>query len=299
MKKLMRLTKSKKDNMVAYLCLSPAIVGLLFLTIIPIFGVLGLSFTNWSGLTSPDFVGLQNYKKIFTEDFFFTKSLIVTLYYAFGAVVSSIIYAFFVSIILNQRIPARGVARSIFFIPYIIPVVATSVVWSWLYDCNFGVLNFVLNTLGFDKSLFLQGEKTVVPSLIFIAVWTCGNLIVIFLAGIQNVPRAYLEAVEIDGGNAWHKFRHVTIPMMTPIIFFNFLMCMITNLQVFVPAQALTRGGPNDSSLFIVYLIYREGFMKNNFGYASSISLIFFIFIAILTGLIFKASNKVVFYEGK
>ncbi len=295
----MRITKSYKDNMVAYLCLSPAILGLLFLTIIPILGVIGISFTNWSGLKEPAFVGFDNYVKIFTEDFFFYKSALVTVYFAFGAVITSIIYAFFVSIMLNQRIPARGIIRSIYFIPYIIPIVATNVVWSWLYDCNFGAFNFIINSLGFDKSLFLQGEKTVVPSLILIAVWSTGNLIVIFLAGIQNVPRAYLEAVEIDGGNTWHKFRHVTVPMMTPIIFFNFLMSMINNLQVFVPAQALTKGGPNDSSLFLVYLIYREGFMKNNFGYACAISLIFFVFIAALTGFIFKTSDKWLFYEGK
>jgi len=298
-KKLMRITKSNKDNLVAYLCLSPAILGLLFLTIIPIIGVIGLSFTNWSGLTNPAYVGIDNYIKVFTEDFFFTKSVLVTIYYAFGAVVTSIIYAFFIAIILNQKIPARGLMRSIFFIPYIIPVVATNVVWSWLYDSNFGAFNFILNTLGFDKSLFLQGEKTVVPSLMLIAVWTAGSLIIIFLAGIQGVPKAYLEAVEIDGGNTWHKFRHVTVPMMTPIIFFNFLMSMIANLQVFIPAKALTNGGPNDSSLFLVYLIYREGFGKNNMGYACAISFIFFVFIAVLTVVIFKTSNKWLFYEGK
>lgn len=295
----MRITKSNRDNIVAYLCLSPAILGLIFLTVIPIIGVIGLSFTNWSGLTNPSFVGIDNYVKIFTEDLFFTKSILVTVYYAFGAVVSSIIYAFLIAIVLNQRIPARGILRSIFFIPYIIPVVAVNVVWSWLYDCNFGAFNFILNSLGFDKSLFLQGEKTVVPSLILVAVWTAGSLIIIFLSGLQNIPKAYLEAVDIDGGNTWHKFIHVTIPLMTPIIFFNFLMSMIANLQVYIPAKALTNGGPNDSSLFLVFLIYREGFMKNNMGYACAISFVFFVFIAALTAIIFKTSNRWLFYEGK
>ncbi len=269
------------------------------LTIFPLIGVIIISFTEWTGLQLPSFVGIDNYTNIFTQDFFFYKSALVTLYFAVGAVIGGIIYSFIIAMMLNQNIPVRGFWRSVYFIPYIIPAIAVNVVWQWLYDANFGVFNFVLNSLGMDKSLFLQGEGSAVPSLIMMTVWGSGSLIVIFLAGLQNVPKTYLEAVEIDGGNAWHKFRNVTIPMMTPIIFFNFLMSIITNLQVFVPAFSITRGGPNNMTLFIVYLIYREGFLRNNMGYACALSLIFFVFIAALTALIFKTSDKWLFYEGK
>jgi multiple sugar transport system permease protein len=293
------MNKSVKTNLVAYLCIAPALLGLFALTIIPILGVIVISFTQWTGLQPPSFIGVENYINIFTQDLFFAKSALVTLYFALGAVIGGILYSFIVAMMLNQKVPARGFWRSVYFIPYIVPAIAVNVVWSWLYDANFGVFNYVLNLFGFDKSLWMQSEITAVPSLILMTIWGSGSLIVIFLAGLQNVPKTYLEAVEIDGGNAWHKFRYVTVPMMTPIIFFNFLMSMIGNLQVFVPAFSITHGGPNNATLFIVYLIYREGFMRNNMGYACALALIFFVFIALLTALIFKTSNKWLFYEGK
>ena len=295
----MKMKRSTKNNLVAYAFITPALIGLFALTIIPMIGVIVMSLTQWTGLQPPSFIGVSNYANIFKNDLFFTKSVFVTLYFAFGAVISAMIYSFVIAIMLNQKIPARGFWRSLFFIPYIIPAVAVNVVWSWLYDANFGVFNYILNQLGFDKSLWIQSETMVVPSLIFMTVWGAGSLIVIFLAGLQNVPRVYLEAVEIDGGNAWHKFWYIIIPMMTPIIFFNFLMSIIGNLQVFVPAFSITHGGPNNASLFFVYLIYREGFMRNNMGYACALSMLFFVFIAILTAIIFKTSNKWLFYEGK
>lgn len=295
----MKMKRSTKTNIIAYLCIAPALVGLFGLTIIPIFGVIAMSLTQWTGLQKPSFIGIENYINIFTQDLFFTKSVIVTIYFAFGAVICGMIYSFLIALLLNQKIPARGFWRSVFFIPYIIPTVAVSVVWSWLYDANFGVLNYVLNFFGLNKSLWIQSEEMVVPSLIFMTIWGSGSLIIIFLAGLQGVPKSYLEAVEIDGGSAWHKFKYVTFPMMTPIIFFNFLMSIIGNLQVFVPAFSITHGGPNNASLFFVYLIYREGFMRNNMGYACALSLIFFMFIAILTAIIFRTSDKWLYYEGK
>ena len=295
----MKMKQSTRTNIVAYLFIAPALIGLFALTIIPIIGVIAMSLTQWTGLQSPSFIGIDNYANIFTNDIFFVKSALATLYFAFGGVVGGMIYSFVIAVMLNQKIPARGFWRSLFFIPYIIPAVAANVVWSWLYDANFGVFNFILNLLGFDKSLWIQSETMVVPSLVFMTIWGSGSLIVIFLAGLQNVPRTYLEAVEIDGGNAWHKFRYITIPMMTPIIFFNFLMSIIGNLQIFVPAFSITHGGPNNASLFFVYLIYREGFMRNNMGYACALSMLFFVFIAIITTIIFKTSNKWLYYEGK
>lgn len=296
---MIRQKRISRQTIVAYLCIAPALLGFFMLTLLPVLGVIVISFTRWTGLQPPSWVGFENYTSIFTKDLFFFKSVVVTLYFALGSVIGSILYSFFVAILLNRDIPGRSILRSIYYVPAIVPVMAVNIVWAWMYDANFGLFNFIINSLGMDKSLWIYGETTSVPSLVLMTVWGTGNLIVIFLAGLQNVPKAYLEAVEIDGGNAWHKFRNVTIPMMTPIIFFNFLMNIITNLQVFVPSLALTNGGPNDSTLFMVFLIYREGFIRNNMGYACSISFIFFIFIAILTALIFYSSNKWVYYEGK
>lgn len=295
----MRIKESSKTNLVAYLCLTPALLGLIMLTILPMIGVMVLSLTEWTGFKPPSYIGFENYVNIFTKDFFFSKSVFVTLYFALGAVISGIVYSFTVAMLLNQKVPGRSFWRSVYFIPYIMPAIATNVVWSWLYDPNFGAFNFVLKSFGLNSSMFIQGETTAIPSLVVMTAWGAGSLIVIFLAGLQNVPRAYLEAVEIDGGNAFHKFRHVTIPMLTPIIFFNFLMSVIANMQVFVPAFSLTKGKPNNQTLFLVYLIYREGFQKNNMGYSCAIALIFFVIIALMTLVIFKTSNKWLFYEGK
>lgn len=296
---IMKKRGALKNSLTAYLYLSPALIGLLFLTVIPILGVAGISLTHWTGLEPPTFVGLQNYEKIFAHDFYFASSVFATLYFALGSVVFGIVYSFGIAMLLNQKIPGRGFWRSVFFIPYIVPAITVNVVWAWMYEANFGVLNFFLNEIGFDKLPWLNDEHFSIPSLVILTVWGCGSLIVIFLAGLQNVPRTYMEAVDIDGGNFWHKFRHITLPMMSPIIFFNFLISMVTNLQAFVPAYALTKGGPSDSTLFMVYLIFREGFTHNNFGYASGLSLIFFIFIAALTALIFATSRRWMFYEGE
>lgn len=149
-----------------------------------------------------------------------------------------------------------------------------------------------------ENVLFLNDSKTVLPSLAMVAVWLSGNLIVIFLAGLQNVPRIYHEAAEIDGANAWQRFGHVTIPSMTPIIFYNLLMSLITNMQVVTPSMALTQGGPNKQTMFITYLMYRYAFKSNQIGYACAISFVFFIIIAIFTGIVFSTSKTWVYYEG-
>jgi len=295
----MKGIRNSRTSFIAYGYLAPALLGLFFLTIFPFFGVIGISLTKWSGLEAPTFRGFGNYTAIFTTDFYFAHSVAATLYYAVGAVISGLIYSFAVAFMLNKKVPARGFWRSVFFLPYIVPAIGSSIVWSWMYEANFGVFNFVLRMLHLGRLQWLQDERYATPSLIVMAVWGCGSMIVIFLAGLQNVPTSYLEAVEIDGGNAWHKFRHITIPMMTPIIFFNFLMSMISNLQVFVPAYTLTQGGPSDSTLYMVYLIYREGFMRNNFGHASALSLIFFVFIAALTVIFFTTSRRWIYYEGE
>ena len=157
----------------------------------------------------------------------------------------------------------------------------------------------ILNLVGLTKVKWLGNELTATPALGIMTIWGFGNFIVIYLAGLQGIPRTYLEAVEIDGGNAWHKFRHVTLPLLSPVILFNVLMSIVANLQVFVPALSITRGGPNSSTLYMVYYIFRQGFQNNRFGYASAVSLIFFAFIAVVTAVIYATSRKWMFFEGE
>lgn len=282
----------------AYLCLLPAFLGLTFLTYLPLLAVLGISFYKWSGLGSPEFIGIGNYVKLFTIDPYIKDSIRVTVLFAIFAVLGSMIYSLFVAMLLNRKIPARTFWRAVFYVPYVLPAAAIYIGWSWLYEANFGFFNFVLSKMGLHKILFIADSKYVVPSLALIAVWLSGNLIVIFLAGLQNVPRVYHEAAEIDGANGWQRFRNVTLPCMTPIIFYNLLMSLIANMQIVTPALALTNGGPGNASRFMTYLMYDQAFVNNKIGYACSVSFVFFIIIAIFTGILFATSKSWIFYEG-
>jgi multiple sugar transport system permease protein len=286
------------ETRAAYLFLIPALVGLTVLTYGPLLAVFILSFFNWRGALTPSFTGIVNYIRLFTEDPYFIDSIKVTCYFSLLAVTCSMIYSLAVAILLSRKIPARGFFRAVFYLPYILPAVAVYIGWAWLYESNFGLFNYLLSLLRIDKVHFIADPKLVVPSLVVIAVWQSGNLIVIFLAGLQNVPGVYYEAAEIDGANAWQRFCHVTIPCMTPIIFYNVLMAIVTNLQVVTPALALTSGGPGNSSMFLTYLMYRYAFRSGQLGYASAISFIFFIIVAIFTSILFATSKEWVFYEG-
>ena len=289
---------AKKEAHTAYLFLIPAFIGLIVLTYLPLVAILVLSFFRWKGAGTPSFIGIENYVRLFTTDPYFVESIKVTCYFSVLAVVGSMLFSLVVAMLLNRKIPARGFFRAVFYLPYILPAVAVYIGWAWLYESNFGLFNYILTKMGVHKVNFIADPDYVVPSLALIAVWLSGNLIVIFLAGLQNVPRVYHEAAEIDGANSWQRFVHVTLPSITPIIFYNLLMALVTNLQIVTPALALTNGGPGKSSMFMTYLMYRYAFKTANFGYASSISFVFFIIIAIFTGFVFATSRKWVFYEG-
>lgn len=283
---------------VAYICLIPAFVGLIFLTYLPLFGVLGVSLTNWTGLKSPEFIGFENYIKIFTTDPYIKDSIIATIYFAVLSVIGGMVYSLFIAMLLNRKIPARGFFRAVFYVPYVLPAVAIYVGWSWLYEANFGFFNYLLSEMGLNKILFIADSSYVIPSLSLISVWLAGNLIVIFLAGLQNVPGVYHEAAEMDGANGWQRFRHITLPCMTPIIFYNLLLSLIANLQVVTPALALTNGGPGNSSRFLTYLMYDQAFVNYKLGYACATTVIIFVILAAFTVVLFKTSNLWIYNEG-
>jgi multiple sugar transport system permease protein len=284
--------------LVGYICILPAILGIFLFTIGPMLYSLYLSFTDWNILTDAKWVGLANYVNIFTKDLFFYNSLKATAYYSAGAVIASMIYAFIIALFLNQNIRGRSLFRAIFFIPSIIPVLASSIIWTWLYDVDFGVINYLLGWVGIDKQLWIGSPQTSVLSLIILAVWGSGNVIVIFLAGLQDVPKHLLEAVEIDGGNWWHKLRSVTIPLMTPIIFYNVILGLVNSFTTFTQAYTMTKGGPADSTLFYAFFIHREAFEHQSMGYACALAWILFVIISILTYVLFRSSSGWVHYEG-
>ena len=293
-----RASVLKSESRTAYLCLIPSFIGLVVLTYVPLLAVCGLSFFQWEGVGTPTWVGLANYVKLFTKDPYFLDSIKVTVYFSVLSVFGSIVYSLVIAMLLNRNIPARGFFRAVFYLPYVLPAMAVYIGWSWLYETNYGLFNYLLSFFGINKIMFIASEQWVVPSLALIAVWLSGNLIVIFLAGLQNVPRVYHEAAEIDGANSWQRFWNVTVPCMTPIIFYNLLMSLITNMQVITPALALTQGGPGNSSRFISYVMYTYAFKSMKMSYACAINFIFFIIIALFTAVLFITSKSWVFYEG-
>jgi multiple sugar transport system permease protein len=278
----------------------PVILGLLVWVIAPMIGVLLISLTDWNVLKTPNWVGISNYVKLFTTDLYFWNTLKVTFYYVVLNTACATLYSLIVAMLLNQKIRGRGIYRSIFYLPTIVPIVASSALWLWLFNPDFGLFNVMLRGIGLHKSLWLSSQTTVVPSIVLMSVWGgAGNAIVIFLAALQGVPRELLEAVEIDGGNWWHRFRAITLPMISPVTFFNVVTGLINSFAIFTQSYVMTNGGPNNSSLFYVLLLYREGFQRNNLGGAAALSWVLIVIVSILSLLIFRTSRRWIYYEGE
>ncbi len=292
---------ARQEARAAKLFLIPAFLGLTFITYLPLLAVFILSFFKWTAIMpQPIFVGLNNYIKLFTKDMFFWTSVKVTVLYAVLTVCISMIYSMTIAMLLNRKVPARGFFRAVFYVPYIIPAMAVYMSWALLYNPDFGVLNALLVKSGLPKMSFLVDSRFIIPSLAVIAVWASGNLIVIYLAGLGNVPRVYHEAAEIDGASFWKRLIHITFPCMTPIIFYNLLMSLIANMQVVVPS--LIYAGSNRTTYpeytFMSFLMYRTGFINNELSYASTISFVFFVIIGVFTLILFATSKSWLFYEG-
>lgn len=300
-KKIKAYSFSKREAKYGILFAMPAILGLLLFTIGPMIASFVLSFTDYRGVNSINFIGLHNYTRLFNgEDAFFAKSLGVTFYYAILSVPLSLIVAFIIALLLNQDyIKGKAVFRTIYYLPSIVPAVASSMIWLWLLNPDLGLVNHILSSLHLPTSNWIFSEKAVIPSLAIMSAWGAGSTMVIFLAGLQGVPRSLYEAIEVDGGNAFHKFRYITIPMMTPTIFFNLVMGSIGAFQAFTSAFIMTKGGPNNASLFYNFYLYREAFTVGEMGHACALAWILFVILVVVTSVYFKSANRWVYYESE
>ncbi len=304
--RLGHLANTKKKNayrqeaILGVLFAMPAILGFIIFTLGPMLASLILSFTDYAVFNKLKFVGFENYINLFNGDNpFFYKSILVTFYYVALSVPLGLTFHFFLAVLMNRKIKFRGIYRAVFYLPTILPIAATCTVWMWLFNPDFGLLNYLLGFLGIPKLMWIGSEAGVVPSIVLTAVWIAGNTMVTFLAGLQDIPRQMLEAVDVDGGNAFHKLRHITIPMVSSTIFFNFIMGIINGFQVIVQPMMMTAGGPNNSSLFYGMFLYKEAFEFSRMGSACAIAWVLFIIIMIFTGLTFKSSPMWVYYEGE
>ncbi|ASA22429.1 carbohydrate ABC transporter permease [Paenibacillus donghaensis] len=292
--------RAAKELCYGLLFASPVLAGYLLLVLVPIAASIYLSFTSYSVGTVPEWLGIANYKNLFSgADPFFYPAVRATFYYVFVSVPLGIILSFFAALLLNQKIVGRSFFRGIFYLPVIIPLAASSMVWMWLLQPDFGIVNYLLELLHLPTSQWLGDTTSVVPTLILFSFWTLGNTIVIFLAGLQGIPRHLYEAIEIDGGSGFHKLIYITIPMSSSIIFFNTVIAFINGFQVFVQPSVMTQGGPNNRSLFYVLYLFNEGFKSSRMGSASAIAVLLFLVIALFTAMIFFFSKSLVYYEGK
>jgi len=234
---------------------------------------------------------------MFSSDPLFPKSMAATLYYALGSVPLTLFLAFIVASLLNQKVPGLAIFRTMFYLPVLMPSIANTVLWLWIFNPDFGLLNSALRAAGLPGSQWIYSETMAVPSLILMSSWGIGNAMVIFLAGLQGMPQHLYDAIAIDGGGAWHKFRHITIPMMTPTIFFNLILGIIGSLQAFNEAYVMTDGGPNNATLFYVFYLYRTAFTESRMGYASALAWLLFVVILLVTVLVFTTARHWVYYE--
>lgn len=276
---------------------APAMLGFVIFTLGPMAASAVLSLTDWTIGSAPAFVGVANYARLLSGDDLFWKSLGVTWYYTLGAVPLTLVVAFAIALLLNARVRGLGIYRTIYYLPTLVPSVANAVLWLWIFNPDFGLLNTTLRQAGLPTSNWVFSETAVVPSLILMSTWGFGNVMVIFLAGLQGVPRHLYEAVAIDGGGWWQQFRHVTLPMMTPVIFYNLVTSVIGTFQVFNQAYIMTQGGPNNASTFYVYYLYTTAFTKSEMGYASALAWVLFVIVLVITALLFRSSTRWVYYE--
>jgi multiple sugar transport system permease protein len=276
---------------------APAILGFVVFTLAPMLASLFFSFTDWTIGGSFSFTGLANYRHMFGHDPLFYKSLTVTVYYTLGSVPLILIVGFLAAMLLNQNAKGKSAFRTIYYLPTLVPSVASAVLWIWIFNPDVGLLNSMLKNVGLPGSKWIYDSSTAVPSLILMSTWGFGNAAVIFLAGLQGVPRQLYEAVAIDGGGAWSRFRNVTLPMMTPTIFYNLVTGVIGTFQVFNQAFVMTQGGPNNSTEFYIYYLYQTAFTKSEMGYASALAWVLFVIVLIVTLLLFRNARRWVYYE--
>lgn len=288
---------SRKRVITGYLFISPILLGILIWLVFPMSFSLWLSGHEWDLISEPSFVSLGNFKEVLSDELFW-QSLKVTLYFSGISVPLSLITAFLVALLLNIEIKGKSVFRAIYYLPSVVPVVANCILWVWILNSEFGLLNFFLSKLGLSKVLWLQEPKWTMPALIIMSLWGIGPLVVLYLAGLQGISRQLYEAAEIDGANWGNKFLFITIPMMSPVIFFNLIIGLINAFQTFTQAYIMTEGGPQNATLFYVFYIYQNAFQWMQMGYACALAWILFATILICTLFIFRHFERLVYYEG-
>jgi multiple sugar transport system permease protein len=286
-----------RRNVEGWLFIAPVVVGMLAFYFIPILVSLFTSFTNWDGLTSYSVVGLENYQRLLGADQFFRRTLANTVYYVAGHIPLTILTALGLALLCNRKMAGVTWYRTAYFTPVVTNVVAIGLVWSYFYAPGTGILNWFLSLLGISGPSWLTSVQWAMPAVILVSVWHgVGYPMVILLAGLQGIPETLYDAAKVDGANAWQRFRHVTVPMLTPALFFLTITQFISSFQVFGLIFILTHGGPANTTNVYIYYLYQNAFQFSKMGYASAMAWILFIIIASISFVQWKLQKRWVFY---
>lgn len=288
--------KECRDTVRFFLFISPWIIGFLAFIVIPMGMSLYYSFTDWDVLTKEAFVGLENYAGLFQDPLFY-KSLQVTGVYTLITVPLNVFLSLMVAMLLNMEGRFMAFFRTLYYILAVLSGVVVSILWQWIFNSKYGLLNDILGKFGIEGPRWLSDPKWVMPALVIMSIWGIGGGIIMYLAGLQAVQKDLYEAATLEGARFFKKLVYITLPSMSPIMLFTFLTTMITTLQTFSQAYIMTSGGPNHATLFYAYYLYQNGVVYKKMGKACAMAWLFFLMVMLLSLAVLKVSGKVVYYE--
>ena len=280
-----------------YVFIAPWLIAFLAFDLFPTLSAFYYSFTDWNVIAKQsNWVGLDNYETMFTGDRLFWKSVNNTLYYVAFSVPLGVVAGFVLALLLNSKVRFQGLFRTMFYLPAVVPTVAATMVWLWIFDTRNGLLNWAIGLVGVDPIRWLTSPDYSKPALIIMSLWSIGGGMVIYLAGLQNIPQDLYEAADVDGASGWSKLVNITIPLMTPTIFFNLLLGLIGSFQVFNAAFIMTGGGPVNSTRFYMLHLYEKAFQDSQMGYACAMAVLLFLVVLLITIFVNWTSKRWVFY---
>ncbi|TFE22809.1 carbohydrate ABC transporter permease [Cohnella luojiensis] len=289
----------RKDILSGYLFILPGLIGFSLFVGYPLIVSIYYSMTEWSGFNTPKYIGFENFNYLFNEDPTFYPSLKSTFLYVITSVPLLLICGLLLALLLNKQVKGIRIFRTLFYLPVVLPTVAVITLWGFVYNPQFGLANQVLGWIGLPSSDWLSGEHSALFSLIVMSLWGVGGTMIIFLGGLQSVPKDLYEASEVDGASSWRKFWSITLPMITPILFLQFIIGLIASFQIFEQAQILTDGGPGFATYFLNFSIYKSAFNENDFGYAIAKVWVLFFIVMAFTVVSYRFANRHVYYENE
>lgn len=292
------MTMRKREAILGYIFLLPWLVGFLAFLVGPMIASIYLSMTNYKMISAPVWIGLDNYERMLSDPLV-KHSLTVTIKYTAFAVPLGMAAAMAVAVLLNQKIRFSGIFRTVFYLPSVISGVAVALVFAWIFNYRFGILNYFLSLVGIDGPNWLGSPRYALWAFVVMSLWGIGGNVVIYLAGLQGVPVALHEAATIDGAGAWTRFWKITLPLITPVILFTMIMGVIGSFQTFTQAYIMTGGGPANATMFFLLYLYKNAFNWFEMGYASALAWLLFIIILFLTLVMWTTSARWVYYEGE